>query len=185
MPRLAGSRRVTSFPAIRICPVSGQSNPAINRKQVDFPQPDGPSKTVNWPRSTFSETPLNAGTPSKCLVAWMIWIDDKGRYFQQGEKRHQFERRFCQHVGQFCESHMTNFFQAIHMGKKGCKGVSAALFLFSVVKVFGLQKRLLSRPLRGSLFAQPIEPNYPRWFASLSRHYCRGKSTKGSSIPSG
>jgi len=58
----------------------------------------------------------------------MIWMDDKGRHFQQGKKRHQIERRFCQHVGQFCESHMTKFFQAMHMRKKGCKDVSAALF---------------------------------------------------------
>lgn len=37
---------------IVIVPVSGISRPAIKRKSVVFPQPDGPSSVVNLPRRT-------------------------------------------------------------------------------------------------------------------------------------
>src|ERR1017187_10076115 len=40
----------TGLPSTRISPVSGWSRPAIMRSSVDFPQPDGPSRTLNSPR---------------------------------------------------------------------------------------------------------------------------------------
>src|ERR1035438_3092563 len=39
----------TGLPSTRISPVSGWSRPAIMRSSVDFPQPDGPSRTLNSP----------------------------------------------------------------------------------------------------------------------------------------
>src|SRR6266851_4459843 len=41
----------TGTPLTSTCPLSGRSRPAIIRNSVDFPQPDGPSKTRNSPMS--------------------------------------------------------------------------------------------------------------------------------------
>ena len=49
MPRLLGSACVTSRPSIEIVPASGSSKPAIMRKVVDLPQPDGPSSVSSSP----------------------------------------------------------------------------------------------------------------------------------------
>src|SRR6516162_6093263 len=50
-PRLAGGRLVTSAPSISIRPPVASSSPAISRSKVDLPQPEGPTKTTNWPSS--------------------------------------------------------------------------------------------------------------------------------------
>ena len=47
--RLLGGTRETSTPSSRIAPSLGLSNPAIMRKVVVFPQPDGPSMEKNSP----------------------------------------------------------------------------------------------------------------------------------------
>jgi hypothetical protein len=39
------------------------SSPAIMRNSVDFPQPDGPSSTVNAPSGMASDMPFTASTP--------------------------------------------------------------------------------------------------------------------------
>src|SRR5882724_8100055 len=46
-PRLAGGMRVTSCSPISTVPVVTSSSPAINRRSVDFPQPEGPTNTQN------------------------------------------------------------------------------------------------------------------------------------------
>ena len=38
------------------------SRPAIMRSRVDFPQPEGPSSTVNEPFGMTSDTPFTAST---------------------------------------------------------------------------------------------------------------------------
>ena len=43
-----------------ILPLSGVSSPAIIRKVVVFPQPDGPRSPKNSPRSTAKETSATA-----------------------------------------------------------------------------------------------------------------------------
>src|ERR1700758_3457529 len=48
-PRCAGRSRVASAPSIRTRPLDTSSSPAIRRKRVDFPHPDGPTKTTNSP----------------------------------------------------------------------------------------------------------------------------------------
>jgi len=48
---------LTSFPSIKISPEVILSRPAIILKSVDFPQPDGPTNTRNFPLSTFKSTP--------------------------------------------------------------------------------------------------------------------------------
>src|SRR5918996_1120003 len=52
MSRCAARAKVTSSPPSRIWPELGISSPAIMRKVVVLPQPDGPSSTKNWPSPT-------------------------------------------------------------------------------------------------------------------------------------
>src|SRR6266487_3256577 len=47
-------------PPTRISPPSGLSRPAISRKVVVLPQPDGPSSDTNSPLSTARLSPLTA-----------------------------------------------------------------------------------------------------------------------------
>src|SRR5690242_19268158 len=67
-PRRAGGSPVTSRPAISILPASGRSSPAIRRRVVDFPQPDGPSKTTKLPGSVAKLILLTAGSAPQSLV---------------------------------------------------------------------------------------------------------------------
>src|SRR5437763_269431 len=66
MSRLCGGTWVTSCPPTTMRPPSGCSNPAIMRKVVVLPQPEGPSSAKNSPgatrRSTLSTTRVR---PSK------------------------------------------------------------------------------------------------------------------------
>ena len=48
---------LTSFPSIKISPDVILSNPAIILNNVDLPHPEGPTKTRNFPLSTFKSTP--------------------------------------------------------------------------------------------------------------------------------
>src|SRR5512139_3325000 len=47
--RLAGGRLVTSRPLMWMMPVLTDSKPAMSRRIVDLPQPDGPSTTRSSP----------------------------------------------------------------------------------------------------------------------------------------
>ncbi len=42
----------TDLPSTRISPLDTVSNPEMQRSSVDFPQPDGPTRTTNSPSST-------------------------------------------------------------------------------------------------------------------------------------
>jgi hypothetical protein len=55
--RRHGGRYVTSAPPMRTAPSLGSMKPAIMRKVVVLPQPDGPSRTRNSPSATSSVTP--------------------------------------------------------------------------------------------------------------------------------
>ncbi len=55
-PRSAGSSSVTSRSLMTIRPVVIGSSPAMIRSSVDLPQPDGPTMTMNSPRSTVKLT---------------------------------------------------------------------------------------------------------------------------------
>ncbi len=63
MSRSAGSMSLTTRPPIEIVPPLIVSSPAIMRSNVDLPQPDGPSSTVNEPSGMASETLFTASTP--------------------------------------------------------------------------------------------------------------------------
>src|SRR5262252_3795001 len=60
MSRCAARLKVTSSPPSRISPEVGSSNPAIMRRVVVLPQPEGPSMTKNSPSSTVKVEPLTA-----------------------------------------------------------------------------------------------------------------------------
>jgi len=64
----------TRRPSIVTVPPSGRSNPAISRRSVVFPQPDGPSNATTSPRSTHKEAPSTAGTSPKRFVTPSIRI---------------------------------------------------------------------------------------------------------------
>src|SRR6516164_9762258 len=67
MLRERGGRPATSLPPRRIVPVVGRSRPAIRRRVVVFPHPDGPSSTTNSPRATSRLKSCNAGRPWNTL----------------------------------------------------------------------------------------------------------------------
>src|SRR4051794_22253120 len=68
--RARGGRSATSRPSMRIEPDVGVSNPAIMRRSVVLPHPDGPSSTRNSPSPVTKSTPSTAWTsPSKVLVS--------------------------------------------------------------------------------------------------------------------
>ncbi len=52
MRRFAGAMSVTSTPSRKHWPTVMRSRPAIMRRSVDLPQPEGPSSAVNDPLST-------------------------------------------------------------------------------------------------------------------------------------
>ena len=57
---LRRARNVTSSPSSRIRPEVGSSRPAIMRKVVVLPQPEGPSMTKNSPSSIVKVEPRTA-----------------------------------------------------------------------------------------------------------------------------
>src|SRR5215471_15595020 len=63
MSRARGGKSVTSRSPIEIVPVVASSRPAIIRRRVDLPQPDGPTRTRNSPLPIVSDTPSTATTP--------------------------------------------------------------------------------------------------------------------------
>jgi hypothetical protein len=54
MPRARGGRSVTSRPPTRSRPAVGRTNPAIARKAVVLPEPDGPISAMISPGRTAS-----------------------------------------------------------------------------------------------------------------------------------
>src|SRR5579871_4236612 len=67
MPRAEGMRWSQRVPSRWISPSLTSSRPAIIRRSVDFPQPDGPTKTVNEPSSTARSMPWMTSTAWKLL----------------------------------------------------------------------------------------------------------------------
>src|SRR5947209_15876240 len=68
MSREDARKDVTSSPSSRMRPDVGSSSPAIIRKVVVLPQPDGPRMTKNEPWSTVKLTPLTAANVPKFLA---------------------------------------------------------------------------------------------------------------------
>ena len=61
MSRSFGCRLLTTRSPIEISPSEIVSRPAIIRSNVDFPQPDGPTRMTNSPSSMSTLTPWMTG----------------------------------------------------------------------------------------------------------------------------
>ncbi len=64
MSRSRGATSFTTRSAIRIVPDVASSSPATIRSAVDFPDPDGPTSTVNPPSATSRSRAETAAVPS-------------------------------------------------------------------------------------------------------------------------
>src|SRR5829696_331381 len=69
--RARGGRSLTTCPPIRISPSVGSSSPAMVRRSVVLPHPEGPRRTRYSPSSVARSTPSTAWTrpPSNCLTS--------------------------------------------------------------------------------------------------------------------
>src|SRR3954463_6670015 len=76
MSRSLGGRCVTSLSPIRIDPSLTASRPASARSDVDFPQPEGPTRTRNSPSAISRSRAFTEGrsAPGYCTVAWSYVI---------------------------------------------------------------------------------------------------------------
>ena len=75
MSRSFGALSFTTFPAMRSSPSVMSSSPAIMLRQVDLPQPDGPTRMTNSPSAMSRLTSFTASAPSgKRLVRWSSTI---------------------------------------------------------------------------------------------------------------
>ena len=59
MSRARGGSSLTTVPPIAICPPVMSSSPAIIRKSVLLPQPDGPTNTTNSPDLIVEVDPVD------------------------------------------------------------------------------------------------------------------------------
>src|SRR5918993_2250553 len=75
MSRSFGGTWLTTRLLIRISPPVMFSSPAIMRKSVDFPQPEGPTRMTNSPSSMSIDTPWITGVAPKLLVTSLISTD--------------------------------------------------------------------------------------------------------------
>src|SRR5258707_15855914 len=67
MSRSLGSTSLTTFDPMEIVPAEISSRPAIMRRRVDLPQPEGPTSTQNSPSSTATSTPCSTWVEPKLL----------------------------------------------------------------------------------------------------------------------
>jgi len=77
MSRSLGSTSLTTFEPMEIAPAEISSRPAIMRRRVDLPQPEGPTSTQNSPSSTATSTPCSTSVEPKLL-----------RHVFQGDRSH-------------------------------------------------------------------------------------------------
>src|SRR6476659_1080935 len=68
MSRSRGATLLTRRSPMRISPAVTSSSPAIMRRMVDLPQPDGPTSTTNSSCATSRSTPRTASTLPNRLV---------------------------------------------------------------------------------------------------------------------
>src|ERR1700730_18780864 len=79
--RLLGATKIRladeymTLPATSISPEVGRSRPAIERKVVVLPQPDGPSKVNSLPSGTSNETFCAAFTAAPRSLAYSVNSD--------------------------------------------------------------------------------------------------------------
>src|SRR4051812_49312452 len=92
--RLYGGTFETSLPSSLIWPSVGCSNPAIMRRVVVLPQPDGPSIEKNSTLRDRKSTRLNS---SHMSISYAVFCLKKKNTISCGASRHQAQDG-CQHV---------------------------------------------------------------------------------------
>src|SRR5215469_2466882 len=85
MSRSRGARSLTTRPSILSSPPLISSRPAIIRRIVDFPQPDGPRKTMN---SWFLTSRLKPETTSVSSYLLEMLRNDSSAIALSGRFRH-------------------------------------------------------------------------------------------------
>src|SRR6185312_16857708 len=70
--RWLGGSGLISLPSTRIVPAVGRSKPAIMRRMVVLPQPEGPSRVMNSPLSKARLTSLTTVVPPKALTRFSM-----------------------------------------------------------------------------------------------------------------
>ena len=80
--RWLGGVRLTRLPSIATSPEVASSRPAMMRRSVDLPQPEGPTKTQNSPSATERSTPLITSVAPKDLVTAVRVRAPMGRSFR-------------------------------------------------------------------------------------------------------
>ena len=81
-PRSALSVSFTSRPSMRISPAVASSSPAMVRRSVDLPQPEGPTKTANSPSSILRSIGRSTWTGPKDLDRRLRVRSAKGRLLE-------------------------------------------------------------------------------------------------------
>src|SRR4051812_22435052 len=85
------SGAATSSPPIEIVPPVGCSRPAIMRRVVVLPQPEGPSSTTISPAAMRKLTSSTAGRPTKnCLRRWVTFSSADIQHFPFRFNAHPF-----------------------------------------------------------------------------------------------
>ena len=80
MPRSAGSTSFTTLPPIDDLALGdGSSSPAIMLSSVDFPQPEGPTKTTNSPSATSRSAPWMISIGAEALHDFLQRNSSHGR----------------------------------------------------------------------------------------------------------
>ena len=75
MSRSFGGTSLTRLVPMRISPELISSRPAIIRRSVDLPQPDGPTRTVNEPSAMSMSTPWStAVSPKLFFTDWIVTL---------------------------------------------------------------------------------------------------------------
>src|SRR5271156_5262735 len=95
MSRADARLKLTSSSPRKICPEVGSSRPAIMRKVVVLPQPEGPSRQKNSPLPTVNVEPFTAVKSAKALCSWWTRISAMalGREFRDAEEPSGPEQR--------------------------------------------------------------------------------------------
>src|SRR5712691_6908393 len=86
MSRSFGATPLTTRSPIAIRPAEISSSPAIIRKSVDLPQPEGPTSTQNSPSSTPTSTPCTTSVEPK-LLRTALRVTDAMRVFDLPGRR--------------------------------------------------------------------------------------------------
>src|ERR1700757_4222872 len=121
MRRSRGVRSFTTLPPIKISPEVGCSSPAIMRKSVVFPEPEGPRKTRNSPSRVTRSTSLTA--PSSPCLNTLVSFRVSTTAIQSPSLFKSFKDTLVLSFRRFCRV-LRRSFALGHGGKHGRDGIA-------------------------------------------------------------